>query len=110
MDAVFWLSVTLACLLGAMSPGPSLAVIGSLTCKSGASCRDDFRSSSWAGHRAFALLTALGLVVLLSRYAAAFNLLQLAGCLYSSLDGAKLLFRCQLPDQQSPTHLIASGR
>ncbi len=27
MDTQFWLSVTLACLFGAMSPGPSLAVI-----------------------------------------------------------------------------------
>ncbi|MDC1211395.1 LysE family translocator, partial [Porticoccaceae bacterium] len=77
MDAVFWLSVTLACLLGAMSPGPSLAVIGSVTLNQGRLAGMISALAHGLTIAAFALLTALGLVVVMSSYAATFNLLQL---------------------------------
>ena len=92
MDAVFWLSVTMACLLGAMSPGPSLAVIGSLTLNHGRLSGMIGAVAHGLAIMAFALLTALGLVGLLSRYEIAFNLLQLAGCLYLVWMATKLLF------------------
>jgi threonine/homoserine/homoserine lactone efflux protein len=92
MDAVFWLSVTLACLLGAMSPGPSLAVIVSLTLNQGRVAGIISAVAHGLGIALYALLTALGLVVLLSRYTVAFNLLQLAGCLYLVWMALKLLF------------------
>ncbi|MDA9347799.1 LysE family translocator, partial [Porticoccaceae bacterium] len=78
MDAVFWFSVTLACLLGAMSPGPSLAVIVGVILNQGRLAGMISALAHGLAIGAFALLTALGLVVLLSRYTAAFNLLQLA--------------------------------
>jgi threonine/homoserine/homoserine lactone efflux protein len=99
MDAVFWLSVTLACLLGAMSPGPSLAVIVSLTLNQGRVAGIISAVAHGLGIALYALLTALGLVVLLSRYTVAFNLLQLAGCLYLVWMALRLLFAA--PDAPS---------
>ena len=92
MDAVFWLSVTLACLLGAMSPGPSLAVIGSVTLNQGRLAGMISALAHGLTIAAFALLTALGLVVVMSSYAATFNLLQLIGCIYLVWMALKLLF------------------
>ena len=74
MDAVFWLSVTVACLLGAMSPGPSLAVIGSLALNYGRLAGVMAAVAHGLAITAFALVTALGLVVLLGRYELVFNL------------------------------------
>ena len=102
MDAVFWLSVTLACLLGAMSPGPSLAVIASVTLNQGRLAGIISALAHGLAIAVFALLTALGLVVLLSGYTAAFNLLQLSGCLYLLWMALKLLFAAA-PTQQSPS-------
>ena len=101
MDAVFWFSVTLACLFGAMSPGPSLAVIVGVTLNQGRLAGMISALAHGLAIGAFALLTALGLVVLLSRYTAAFNLLQLAGCLYLAWMALKLFFTVA-PNQQSP--------
>jgi threonine/homoserine/homoserine lactone efflux protein len=92
MDAVFWLSMTLACLLGAMSPGPSLAVIGSVTVNQGRLAGIISALAHGLAIGAFALLTALGLVVVLSRYAGAFNLVQLGGCVYLICMALKLIF------------------
>ena len=111
MDAVFWLSVTLACLLGAMSPGPSLAVIGSLTLNRGRSAGMISALAHGLAIAAFALLTALGLVVLLSRYVAAFNLLQLAGSLYLVWMALKLLFAggSRKDTGQELSHTVSTG-
>lgn len=108
MDAVFWLSVTMACLLGAMSPGPSLAVIGSLTLNQGRLSGMIGAAAHGLAITAFALLTALGLVVLLSRYEIAFNLLQLAGCLYLVWMATKLLFAAPNKASNSALNKVSS--
>ena len=104
MDAVFWLSVTVACLLGAMSPGPSLAVIGSLALNYGRLAGVMAAVAHGLAITVFALVTALGLVVLLGRYELVFNLLQLAGCLYLIWMALRLLFATSVQDvSQTPS-------
>lgn len=97
MDAVFWLSVTLACLLGAMSPGPSLAVIGSVTLNQGRLAGMVSALAHGLAIAGFALLTALGLVLVMGGYALAFNVLQAAGCVYLLWMALKLLFAAPSP-------------
>lgn len=100
MDVVFWLSVTLACLLGAMSPGPSLAVIGSVTLNQGRLAGMVSALAHGLAIAGFALLTALGLVVVMSAYAFAFNFLQAAGCVYLVWLALKLFFATPGPTSE----------
>tara|TARA_B110000902_G_scaffold255568_1_gene321095 strand:+ start:327 stop:947 length:621 start_codon:yes stop_codon:yes gene_type:complete len=100
MDTVFWFSVTLACLLGAMSPGPSLAVIGSITLNQGRLAGIVSALAHGLAIAGFALLTALGLVVVMSSYVLAFNLLQAAGCVYLVWMALKLLFSAPGPSAE----------
>lgn len=100
MDAVFWLSVTLACLLGAMSPGPSLAVIGSVTLNQGRLAGMVSALAHGLAIAGFALLTALGLVLVMGGYALAFNVLQAAGCVYLLWMALKLLFAAPSPSSE----------
>ena len=100
MDAIFWFSVTLACLLGAMSPGPSLAVIGSVTLNQGRLAGMVSALAHGLAIAGFALLTALGLVVVMSGYALAFNFLQVAGCVYLLWMALKLLLAAPRPGSE----------
>jgi threonine/homoserine/homoserine lactone efflux protein len=94
-----------------MSPGPSLAVICSLTLNNGRLAGIIAAVSHGLAITGFALLTALGLVVLLGRYETAFNLLQLVGCLYLIWMATMLLFTApkQAPDQSSDIRVLVAG-
>ncbi|MFY9333584.1 MAG: LysE family translocator [Porticoccaceae bacterium] len=91
MDTQFWLSVTLACLFGAMSPGPSLAVIiaTSVTQNRAAGLLAAVSHGLTVG--LYALTTALGLAFVLSHYEGLFFVIQLAGCLFLLHLAVKLL-------------------
>ncbi len=107
MSADFWISLTLACLLGAMSPGPSLAVIANVTLSQGRLAGAIAALSHGLVIVFFALLTTLGLVAVLQRYQGVFDGLQIAGCIYLGWMALNLLFA---PARQSPELLVAMSR
>ncbi len=92
MDSGFWLSVTLACLLGAMSPGPSLAVIVNLSLSQGRIVGLIAAVSHGLMIGLFAFATAFGLVVIVERNPLIFNTVQIAGCVFLIWMAVKLLF------------------
>ena len=92
MDTGFWLSVTLACLLGAMSPGPSLAVIVNLSLSQGRIAGLIAAVTHGLMIGLFAFATAFGLVVIVERNPLIFNAVQIAGCVFLIWMAVKLLF------------------
>ena len=92
MDTGFWLSVTLACLLGAMSPGPSLAVIINLSLSQGRIAGLIAAVSHGLMIGLFAFATAFGLVVIVERNPLIFNTVQIVGCVFLIWMAVKLLF------------------
>ncbi len=91
MSLTAWLSLFTVSLLGAMSPGPSLAVIVKNTLGGG---RKNGIITSWshaAGIGLYALLTMVGLVVVLKGYPALFRGISYAGAFYLGWLGWKSL-------------------
>lgn len=91
MTPLAWLSVVGLCTLGAMSPGPSLAMV---LYHSGLGSRQRGISCALAhslGVGVYALLTALGLAALLARHAELYRLVSTAGALYLLWLGLGLL-------------------
>jgi len=82
MELTHWLSLFGICLLGAMSPGPSLAVVMQATLQGGR--LDGFRAaiSHGAGVGLYGLLTVSGLTLLIAEYPGFFLFLQLLGAAY----------------------------
>jgi threonine/homoserine/homoserine lactone efflux protein len=101
LDFGFWFSVTMACLLGAMSPGPSLAVIVNLSLSQGRIAGLIAAISHGLMIAVFAFVTASGLVVILDRNPVVFNAVQIAGCLFLVWMAVKLLFTEPKPDSYS---------
>ena len=92
MDSGFWFTVTLACLLGAMSPGPSLAVIVNLSLSQGRVAGLIAAISHGLMIGIFAFITASGLIVLVDRNPLIFSAIQIAGCVFLILMAFRLLF------------------
>lgn len=92
MDIGFWFSVTLACLLGAMSPGPSLAVIANLSLSQGRVAGLVAAISHGLMIGVFAFITASGLVVIFDRNPLVFSGIQIAGCGFLIWMAIRLLF------------------
>ena len=63
----FWIAVTLACALGAMSPGPSLAVVVNHTLAHGRAAGSYAAISHGVGVGIYALITVFGLAVVIQR-------------------------------------------
>lgn len=86
-----WLSLFAISLVGAMSPGPSLAVVVKNTLGNG---RLSGILTSWAhafGIGFYALFTMLGLAVILKNNESVFNFISYAGALYLAWLGIKAL-------------------
>ncbi len=82
MTFSIWLSLFTICLLGAMSPGPSLAVVAKHSLAGG---RANGIATAWAhafGIGVYALVTVLGLAVLLHQFPFLFKTITLVGALY----------------------------
>ena len=88
----FWVPVTLACALGAMSPGPSLAVVVNHTLAHGRVAGCYAAISHGLGVGVYALITVFGLAVVIQRNQEIFDITQLLGCLFLLLMAAKILF------------------
>ncbi|MBU2705628.1 LysE family translocator [Zooshikella marina] len=84
-------SVLLVCLLGAMSPGPSLAVVIKHTMNGG---RSHGLMTAWShatGFAMYALFTVIGLSVVIKQFPLAFNVVMYLGALYLAWLGIKSL-------------------
>jgi len=91
MTLLNWLSLAAVCSLGAMSPGPSLAVVIKHTVNGS---RLHGIATAWAhalGIGLYACLTVFGLAVLLTRYPALFQAVTWAGAAYLVWLGIKAL-------------------
>ncbi len=91
MTLAAWLSLFTVCLLGAVSPGPSLAVVMRATIGGGQPAGLRAAIAHGAGVGLYGLLTVTGLAVLLTRSPALFLALQVSGALYLLWLGAKSL-------------------
>ena len=92
MDSGFWFTVTLTCLLGAMTPGPSLVVIVNVSLSQGRMAGLIAAISHGLMIGLFAFATASGLVAIIERNPLIFNGIQVAGCLFLILMALRLLF------------------
>jgi threonine/homoserine/homoserine lactone efflux protein len=103
-DSVYWISVTLACLLGAMAPGPSLGVVFnyalSVDRRVGIYCA----LAHAIAIAVYAAISAFGLLTIFHKSAAVFNIVQLLGILFLVLLAIKLL-----TGSNNPTSLSTSA-
>jgi threonine/homoserine/homoserine lactone efflux protein len=90
--SVYWGSVTLACLLGAMSPGPSLAIIVNYSLSQGRLAGVCAAMAHGVGIGIFAFATAFGLVVAVDKNPLLFDAIQILGSFFLLLLAIKLLF------------------
>ncbi|PMH44525.1 lysine transporter LysE [Vibrio sp. 10N.286.49.B3] len=82
MTFSIWLSLLAVCLLGAMSPGPSLAMVAKHTLAGG---RANGLAAAWAhacGIGIYAFITIIGLAVVLQQSPMLFKGISIAGALY----------------------------
>lgn len=82
MSLAHWLSLLGICLLGAMSPGPSLAVVMRATLGGGRAAGYAAALAHGAGVGLYGLLTVAGLAVLVTGTPALYLALQVAGAAY----------------------------
>ncbi len=92
MSGAFWVSVTLACLFGAMSPGPSLAIVVNHTLSQGRIAGICAGLSHGLAVGLFAFATASGLSVAIHNNPMLFNAIQLLGSIFLLFMAIKLLF------------------
>ena len=91
MTISIWLSLFLICILGAMSPGPSLAVVAKHSLTGG---RKHGLVTAWShacGVCLYALLTLLGLAVVLKQSPTVFNMISYVGAGYLAYLGVNAL-------------------
>lgn len=82
MDLATWLTLIGILLLGAMAPGPSLGVVIQNTARGGQSQGLLTSIAHAVGVGCYALLAALGLVMLIAKAPLLFGVLQIAGALF----------------------------
>ncbi|ASJ75835.1 LysE family translocator [Granulosicoccus antarcticus] len=91
MTLTVWLSLFTICLLGAMSPGPSLAIVARHALAGG---RKNGLATAWAhafGIGIYAFITLIGLAVLLQQSPLLFKYISLAGAAYLAYLGFNAL-------------------
>tara|TARA_B100000767_G_C19623823_1_gene475262 strand:+ start:254 stop:877 length:624 start_codon:yes stop_codon:yes gene_type:complete len=91
MEFHLWLSLALICIMGALSPGPSLAVVLKNTLFGGAKQGYSTAISHGAGVALYAAITALGIGVVITQSPMIFNVIQYAGAGFLVYLGVKAL-------------------
>lgn len=91
MDLTVWLSVATICVLGAMSPGPSLAVVVRNTVTGSRAQGIATALGHGVGVGLYAFLTAAGLAVVIARSPVLYDLIRWAGAAFLLYLGAKAL-------------------
>jgi threonine/homoserine/homoserine lactone efflux protein len=109
-DVAFWSAAFLACLLGAMSPGPSLAVVIRHTLATDRTAGFYAAISHGIGIGIYALITTLGLSVLIQENQYLFNIIQLFGSFFLLLLAIKLLISsASVVDNNNSSLMITSN-
>ena len=93
MEFTQWLALLAICALGAMSPGPSLAVVVSSTLAQGRSGGLQAALAHGLGVALYGLLTVAGLAILITQSPPLFTGLQIGGALYLMYLGGKSLWQ-----------------
>ena len=86
-----WFSLAIICSLGALSPGPSLIVILSLTTSNGRKAGYIASVGHGIGIFIYALLSATGLALILNTYFRIFLLVQILGTLFLFYLGIRII-------------------
>lgn len=97
-----WMAVVSICMLGAMSPGPSLAVVLKQTLAGGRSNGVVVALTHGLGIGLYATLSIFGLAALITASPVAFTALQWGGALYLAWLGVKGLRARANPDAELP--------
>lgn len=100
MELTHWLSLLTICVLGATMPGPSLAVVVQNTLRGGAKQGVVTALSHACGVGIYALLTAMGLAVLIKASPTLFVVIQVAGALFLIYLGLRALIGGPKAEQQ----------
>jgi threonine/homoserine/homoserine lactone efflux protein len=98
-----WLSLALICALGALSPGPSLAVVVKNTLHGGATQGYATAVSHGLGVALYAAITAMGIGVLIVQSPVIFSFIQYAGAVFLLYLGIKALL------SKKPVTLLAQA-
>ena len=109
MSLIEWLPLATVCLLGAMSPGPSLAVVLSQTLRGGQKSGYATAVSHGVGVGLYGLITVAGMAALVTGFPLLFSSLQLAGAVYLIYLGIQSL-RVKSGYLESHDSESASGR
>ncbi|ART82645.1 lysine transporter LysE [Oceanisphaera profunda] len=91
MEFSSWLALVAICVVGAMSPGPSLAVVMRNTIRGGRSHGVLTAIGHGAGVGLYALLTALGLALIIANNPLLFNVIRYGGAAFLAWLGVKAL-------------------
>ena len=91
LDATFWVTVTVACLFGAMSPGPSLAVIINHSLSQGRIAGVSAALSHGIAIGLFAFAAASGLSVVIASNSMLFDAIQILGSAFLVFLAIKLM-------------------
>jgi threonine/homoserine/homoserine lactone efflux protein len=102
MTLATWLAVVSICILGAMSPGPSLAVVLKQTLSGGRGNGVAAALSHCCGIGLYALLSILGLATVVTTSPLAFSVLQWGGAGYLAWLGFKGLLAPSNPEGDLP--------
>jgi len=91
MEFHLWLSLAAICVMGALSPGPSLAVVVKNTLFGGSKQGYATAVSHGAGVALYAILTALGIGIVIVQSPMLFSVIQYAGAAFLVYLGVKAL-------------------
>ena len=93
-----WLSITLVCLIGAMSPGPSLLIVSYQTTSFGLKNGIIFSFAHGLGIFLYAFVTAIGIGLLITKSPILYNGIQIVGIVFLIyLSFQMLTFKIQPP-------------
>lgn len=111
MEFTAWLSIASLCALGAMSPGPSLAIVTRNTLHGGRREGITTAIAHGIGVGIYALLTVVGLAVIITQTPVIFNGIKIIGAIFLAYLGIKsLTAKPYGQDSEAPVETVNSWR
>ncbi len=110
MEFHLWLSLAFICVMGALSPGPSLAVVVKNTLFGGSKQGYATAISHGTGVALYAALTALGIGVIIVKSPMLFNVIKYAGAAFLLYLGIKALLSKKQTIQLSDDNLSQNAK
>lgn len=110
MELSSWLALAAICIMGAVSPGPSLAVVMRNTVRGGQSHGVLTALGHGLGVGLYALITALGLALLITRNPLLFDIIRYGGAAFLAWLGIKALLAKPQPAVTGESGHVVRGR